>query len=230
LQLWLDASDPWSLFDATTGGSGVASGGTVKRWQDKSGNARHCTEATSAPTRQLSAVNGRDVLRFNGSQFLQGTSTPVGGNVRTFIGVFQQLNTPSDVFFQFGTNPTSGDTYGFIARAGVSGSTSFVGGDITTSNLTVNQALTFTSPFVCSMVESSNSSNRYFFNGAEKTVSGTLGSFNMNPGYFVGKARTTVDVNFFNGNACEIIAYDAALSDANRSAIEAYLMTKWGIA
>jgi hypothetical protein len=67
LQLWLDASDSATLFDATSGGSLVAADGTVKRWEDKSGNNQHATEATNGPQRKTAIQGGKDVLRFDGS-------------------------------------------------------------------------------------------------------------------------------------------------------------------
>ena len=67
LQLWLDASDAGSLFDATTGGSAVAENGIIRRWQDKSGNARHATEETNGPTRKVSVQNGLGTVDFDGT-------------------------------------------------------------------------------------------------------------------------------------------------------------------
>ena len=69
LQLWLDAAAPETLFDATTGGSLVAADGGVARWEDKSGNNRHFTQATSnkRPLRKTAQQNGLDLLRFDGS-------------------------------------------------------------------------------------------------------------------------------------------------------------------
>lgn len=64
LQLWLDASDTSTLYDATAGGNLVTTDGSaVARWQDKSGNNRHAIQATvnNRPTRNGSA------LFFNGS-------------------------------------------------------------------------------------------------------------------------------------------------------------------
>lgn len=66
--LWLDASDTATLFDATTGGNLVTThNAQVKRWQDKSGNARHATQDNAAgPKAQLTSnlLNGLPVLRF----------------------------------------------------------------------------------------------------------------------------------------------------------------------
>lgn len=78
LQLWLDAADSSTLFDATAGGSLVSVGGTVARWQDKSGNNRHAIQGT---------VNNRPIkngsaLYFNGStsffDYLNGYSLNLG--------------------------------------------------------------------------------------------------------------------------------------------------------
>jgi hypothetical protein len=40
----------------------------------------------------------------------------------------------------------------------------------------------------------------------------------------------SVSYDLFNGDIAEIVIYNSALSDINRSAVESYLMTKWGIA
>jgi hypothetical protein len=67
--LWLDAADSTTLYDATSGGSLVAADGTVARWEDKSGNARHATQATSLnqPLRKTAYEGGRDSILFDGS-------------------------------------------------------------------------------------------------------------------------------------------------------------------
>jgi hypothetical protein len=67
--LWLDASDSSTLFDATTGGNLVTMNNSVARWEDKSGNSRHVTQAllSRRPTRRL--LSGNNVLRFS-EQFM----------------------------------------------------------------------------------------------------------------------------------------------------------------
>jgi hypothetical protein len=230
LQLWLDAADSGTLFDATTGGSLVAADGTVKRWEDKSGNARHATEATNGPTRKLAIQGGKDVLRFNGTtQFLQGSSTPTSGNVRTVFLVAKSDTSAGGETFQIGTRP--GNSWaGFIVRCTYSSPTSFIGGDITTNNLTIaNTQLAITSAFSACLVQSSTSSFSYFHNGVSYSVTGSLASFNAAAGYFVGKVRSDTDLGFLDGDICEIIVYDSALSSTNREAVETYLLAKWGI-
>jgi hypothetical protein len=54
--IWLDATS--GFYDATSGGAVVADGGTVARWEDKSGNARHLTQTTSDNRPLLDADGG----------------------------------------------------------------------------------------------------------------------------------------------------------------------------
>jgi hypothetical protein len=78
--LWLDASDSSTLYDATSGGSLVAADGAVARWQDKSGNSRHVTQATLAnrPQRKTSIQNSLDIARFDGNDLLETTFASFG--------------------------------------------------------------------------------------------------------------------------------------------------------
>jgi hypothetical protein len=95
LQLWLDAAAPETLFDATSGGSLVAADGTVKRWEDKSGNGRHATEATNGPTRKTNVQNGRDSLDFDGTN----DTLQIASSQSTFS--FLHKSTPATVFIVY---------------------------------------------------------------------------------------------------------------------------------
>jgi hypothetical protein len=112
------------------------------------------------------------------------------------------------------------------------GSDSYVGGDVSTNNLTItNTQLPITSTFVACIVESSATSNQYFHNGTSFTVSGSIGSFSADPGYLIGTAKSgSTSLGYWSGDVCEVIAYDTALSSSNRSAVESYLKAKWGVA
>lgn len=96
LALWLDASDPNVLFDATVGGNLVSSdNGAVARFEDKSASAFHLTQSTAGdrPALKLAAQNGKNYLLFDwtvgdnlsGSKFLSSaanwsTIMPAGTN------------------------------------------------------------------------------------------------------------------------------------------------------
>lgn len=57
--LWLNAGDTSTIYDASSGGSLTADGGSVGRIEDKSGNARHATQSTSGlrPVRNSGAID-----------------------------------------------------------------------------------------------------------------------------------------------------------------------------
>lgn len=85
LDLWLDASDSSTLYDADTGGSLTAADGEVGRWEDKSGNGNDATQSSSTlrPLRRTSQQNSLDSVEFDGSNdYLSGLSiAQTDGNV-----------------------------------------------------------------------------------------------------------------------------------------------------
>ena len=83
LELWLDASDSSTLYDATSGGSLVTADGEVARWEDKSGNNRHATQSTSSgrPIRRVSVQGGKDALDFDGWDDALNLSVALGSQV-----------------------------------------------------------------------------------------------------------------------------------------------------
>jgi hypothetical protein len=84
LQLWLDAADSSTLFDATAGGSLVTTDGSaVARWADKSGNNRHATQSTSNARPSLSVANGGS-LSFITNDFLQSSRASYFENASQF--------------------------------------------------------------------------------------------------------------------------------------------------
>ena len=137
LQLWLDASDASTLYNATTGGSLVAADGGVARWEDKSGNARHATQGTSAnrPARKTAIQGGLDVLRFDGSddslsipsstetfKFLHGGST---GYTAFAVVSPRALNTRERIFETGRWGSPSGDAGGIGASWNIDTNGSF---------------------------------------------------------------------------------------------------------
>lgn len=232
LQLWLDASDASTLYDATTGGSLVASGGGVARWEDKSGNDNHATQSSSSdrPNRTTAQINSLDVLTFDGtSNFLQGSSTPTAGNSRTVCLVGKSDTTAGGEAVQLGIY-NGASLRGFLLRQRYIGSDHYVGGDVLSSNLIIaGTQPSITSTFCACIVQASTSSFSYFHNSTSLAVTGSLENFNANPGYLIGKARSSSDVGFWPGKLCEVLVYDSALSDTDREAVENYLLAKWGI-
>lgn len=94
LQLWLDASN--GLFDATSGGNPVATdGSSVARWEDRSGNSRNASQATSAnrPILKTAVQNGRNGIRFDGSNDFMATASFAHSVPITVFLVCKRLST-----------------------------------------------------------------------------------------------------------------------------------------
>jgi hypothetical protein len=260
LQLWLDASDSSTLYDATTGGSLVAADGGVARWEDKSGNARHATQSTAEnrPARKTAIQGGLDVLRFDGSNDVLS----IASSEATFK-FLHSLDSTVFVVFKSGTtaNPGHGG-YGILSTAGSTTTVTGVALYTADSNsVSANDALywyvsrggsgtypvffngnnyfasnAFGALSIVSSPQAASSGNRFTIrrNGASANSTNdpagspqTVSTANSTANLTIG--NTVEESAFLNGDIAEIIIYDSALSDTNRSLVESYLMTKWGI-
>ena len=249
LQLWLDASDASTLYDATTGGSLVAADGGVARWEDKSGNARHATQSTSGdrPLRKTSVQGGKDVLRFDGS----GDTLSIGddatfkflhsANSTVFIALTRSSSSGSAImctnnggtgtvgwssYFFDGT--ATNDRFGLLVGRGQQG---VAVSQVNSGNGVISSgwsALSFVSKPTDATAGNRASLRR---NGgtaiADNAATGTVSTSNSQGAFVIGAyVGYAAD---YGGDIAEIIIYDSALSDTDREAVENYLLAKWAI-
>jgi len=238
--LWLDASDSSTLYDATTGGSLVGAGGAVARWEDKSGNARHATQATLAnrPLRTLGVQGSKDVLAFDGSNdFL---ATPAFGGTQDctyFLVTASKNSTQYKVFAAHANsyeNPPLGANYVAVNAArlettqnGASGTTKF------TAKLAASQNLQ-NNVFRIAEVEltSTNAGHIQRVNG---TAHATTNLFSQDPGVFTKLAQSFGVGAYNTGNfpcncdIAEIIYFTKLLTANDRREVQRYLAQKWNI-
>jgi hypothetical protein len=223
LALWLDASDSATLFDATTGGSLVSAGSAVGRWEDKSGNDRHATQgaANNRPQRSAATVNGLDALLFDGSNdFFTTTSFTLAQPITT-LAVVRPASTGN--LFCIADGAPSGTRVQMAALSG--GFFRMFGGSIMDGTLSVFSA---NSTALVGGLFSGTSSQIRANGVALATNQTTAGTGGLTTGARVGAA---IDGSSpYNGRICEMVYYSGALSSAQLSAVEAYLMRKWGIA
>jgi hypothetical protein len=228
LQLWLDASDASTLFDATTGGSLVAADGGVARWEDKSGNARHATQGTEAnrPLRKTAQQNGLDALSFDGSNdrmVLSSITIPASHSV------FQVYQRNTSGIQSFGLASTSGAGSPPYPSLWFTDNILY---QVSNADFTTHgTANTNTGYFLVSTIRNGTTSVLLRRNGAD-VASVTTGAGVTSAASGSWNAIAVRDAGFQNrhtGNLCEIIVYDSALSDTNREAVETYLLAKWGI-
>ena len=220
--LWLDASDTNTLYDATSGGSLVAPDGGVARWEDKSANARHATQATAGlrPLRKAATLNGKSVLRFDGvddvlahslgvvgdnTVFMVVKSTAAGGGTRILFSATSP-NDPLNAYLR----EDNASNWGVYRISGLKSSGQSVIGAykiISTQSVGANGSF---------------------------TQNGTLIPFTDTGFYSDANLRRGIGGNGFgaenfNGDIAEILVFPTALSTTDRAKVESYLNAKWAV-
>jgi hypothetical protein len=218
LQLWLDASDSNTLYDAVAGGSLVSADSPVLKWTDKSTNNYIAIQPDSsyAPIRKTSVINNKDALLFDGTNdYIDINSISMSQRITAFV-VWRPNNDPS---YAFDSTTSTDGTSNRVTLLNVQGPYVYAGADLrnTDNQLTNNWT-------VCSMVFDKTSSKSYI--NSALSASGNSGSNNMTS-LRIG-SRYSLE-NYLNGYIGEILLYDSAITDSERIAIEAGLKLKWGI-
>jgi hypothetical protein len=216
---WLDASDSSRLFDATTGGSLPANGVGVARWEDKSGNGRHVTQATSGfrPLRRVAIQNGLDVVRFDSSDDLLDSAAFTVAQPFTVFAVFQAaaatgvkqvvtrvdpLNLSVPVVHRAAASNTSGTNMG----------TGFF-------PLTVDTGWQI-------FQTATNGANTQIRRNGGAAATGNAGTTSI---LQVRIGNTTGGADGLNGDIGEILIIPGILDDTTRIRCEQYFSTKWNI-
>lgn len=221
LSLWLDASDPETVYQDSAGTTLASSNNNpVGMWKDRSGNARHATQVSSLssrPTFKTNVRNNRPAVYFDGSgTWLSNTVYSYSGVSTLFIVASNTYN--NGYYFDGATTSIVRGTYRFSE---------------TTANMyapssTISSAASFNLSNI-SLIES-------YWNGSASQVgvNGQIGTAGYLPlytlsGYTVGRTRNGSGAGISQGNFCEILHYERILDEAERKQVESYLNAKWSI-
>jgi len=228
LQMWFDASDASTLYDATSGGSLVAADGPVARWQDKSGNGRHATQGSSSrqPTRKAAFRNGLDAIALNNSSLSLPNFT-IEAEWNFFIA-FSPATATTDVRIVFGSENSANFQWVQLSQTSAFGQSSNNTGWFSWAGSPRPIAAATTGPQVLTWVFDSADGTMYrnttSLGSAGKGFSTTFGRgasalFSVNHG----------GNSYADGHAYEVLFYSGTLSANDRASIQSYLMAKWAI-
>ena len=246
LQLWLDANDPTVFYDSVSGGSVVTTDGTaIARWEDKSGNLRHATQATAAnrPLLKTTSQNNKNTLLFDGvSDFL---TTDVTGfksyTAATIIAVMRPLSATAadnNNFLGWWWGSDAVGALGLFASTGilanekiamVVGNSKRLGSS--TYSRPADTAQFFTTTF-------STTGTRLYANLSPVTLdlatAGVTTSTNTSPAAIGFTTNDTIYLNYTSlagpqNRFCEFLIYNRVLSTSELSDVWNYLSTKWAI-
>ncbi len=219
--LWLDANDCTKV---TLSGSGTIP--HVTGWMDKSPLGNHATQTTLAnmPTYLKNTVNGKAVIHFDGSSSYLGNTTLA---LPTTASIFAVASTGSAT----GNKRIINNEVNFNLSAGATTTNyfaSFYGNNSTWGFESDHGAAGIMSSGAYYILTSVNSgSDNAYINGTALPVRTNAMSAFSN-GYRVGAHQAAVS-ELWDGNIGEIIIYNTAITNQERSNIEKYLSFKWGV-
>jgi hypothetical protein len=222
IQVWYDGQDAETLWSDTAGTTPLTDGGTAARWDDKSGNARHVTQATS--TKRPIWTEATGYVTFDGTDDCLDINGPSIAMPLTMY--FVMMRTAGGV----GAQRHAFDSDQSIANERVriyKGASEWTESNYNAGN--INSAAVW--PTDTLHVFS------FTYNGASSTIhrNGTLvsgvttiaGTGNVKL-LRIGDVRGAGGLAFF-GSINEALIYTGVHDQATREAFEAYLIAKWGI-
>lgn len=189
------------------------SAGALATWTDLSGTANDLTQATATnqPTVVASAIDGHNVVRFDGvDNYLQSPSVSL--SVRTEFFVIKKNGTAGGTYHAI-ISQSSGDFYQLYTPS--DSFTSYIG-------VLRDHLITFDSAFTLIRRVVSAGSVNVWKNGIAGTSGAHAGGV-LNSAWLVGG----IVGNFLNGDIAEIIVYNSDLSAPNIALVETYLNDKY---
>jgi hypothetical protein len=234
LDLWLDAADADTLFDATSGGNLVnTNGSAVKRWEDKSGNLKHATEATAAPILAVAEKNGFNALNFATSKYLTCSFSSKTFTAQT-VFVILKFSTSTPFFGRAFTQSIVNDNDYTIPGHHIP----------VLRDETNNQLVSYTGSSGRSPVSASN--GIWYIARVRHSGSAVTMKLNLTEGasfsntlnrsfavYRIGGSYVApsggTDAAFWNSLISEVIIYDKSLTDSESDLVTNYLNSKWAV-
>ena len=213
LALWLDAADTSSI---------THSSNAVSQWNDKSGNGNHASQSTAAnqPTLTTSALNGKPVITFDGTNdFIASTSLNITQSYSIFL-VAQTNNNTSGRDYLFdgvGSQNRSLIALDYSGKIQMWAYNSWANSNFNTPS----------GYFVLSAVFDTSSSS-LSLNGTRANGL-NIGTSSLTDGITIG-ANRLANADYLKGRIAEFLILDETASTGTQSIVEGYLAHKWGLA
>ncbi len=225
LTLWLDGADPATLLasSACTGGGATT---TVGCWKDKSTQANHASQATTASRPTLAIVNTHAVPSFDGSSgHLTANPSLLPTGTTTSTTVLAAAVNPSVAM-----NGISAIAYGGTTNASQRRVTSWVQAGIDVAG----SPMAFSSPWpgaqaqgVAVAEHTSGTSVSIWANGDAGATS--AGAYSTGTDHlWIGAGGLSTPSGHWKGTIPEVLVFSGALTPPERRTVQEYLARKWG--
>lgn len=232
LDLWLDASDGNTLYDATSGGSLVTTdGATVKRWEDKSGNSNHATEGTNAPALETAEKNGLNAISFASSKYLTCSFTQKTITAQTTFAVIKYSNLSSSFGRAFTQSNTSNNDYSIsghyiqILRNSTANALASYAGSSSRSAITTSLNAWYIARAKHSGASLSLKLNTTLGADYSHTLNNDISIYRIGAAYIFGGGAEA----YWNSLISEIIVYAKNLTESESDSVTNYLNNKWAV-
>lgn len=215
----------------------VTAGGTVRQWNDQSGNNNHATQATAGnrPIYRTAQDNGLGALEFTGDLFIDGPTPGIAATgSHTYIIAFRDTQTGTG-----GVNDGSGHyildrttaTNGLVSLKPITGNTYFyqkrddggggLGGPASTT--TINTTTKW-----IEMVRNRGTNYRFYYNGVQESTVADGDGNTTPPNPRIGRHATTTNGGL-RGFINEFIIYNTTLTEIQRILVNNYLSAKFAL-
>ena len=218
-------------FDAVQSVTGVAHGGSISSFVDKSSNAFTFT-ASGAPKYYENGASGRPYVLFDGSsdkftKSFESTLNPASFTIFTVAQSDVDSNTTQTIF-----SSREGNDGGYLVAHDWNGTNnrakSWIYNDGVDTSLAGDNTLTMHDPVIACTTYTADAVNLYV-NG-KKAGSGTTGTeiydAATSGSAYLGAWSTS---HYFSGRIYEVIMFDGVLDSTRRQIVEGYLSNKYNI-
>ena len=228
LKLWLDATDP------AANGTQPSNASAISSWVDKSGSGNTVTQGTGAsqPTYRTNVLNGKPVVRFDGTNdLMQKTSATALANTNLiyFAGILNDNGSGRGTIFDYSNNTITNTGINLLLEAG--GGIHYQAGFFD-GVLDIAMSTTITLPTSIVGYVYNDGTNAFIFINGVQVATVAAGNI-VNTGtrtYTIGSLFGALATYFLNGDMGEILAYNSSQTAAIRLLINRSLGNKWGIA
>lgn len=225
LKLWFKADD---------GPDDPVDGQPVTTWTDKSSSGLNATgSSTARPIYKTSIINGKPVVRFDGSNdILETAALDLSATDKVTVFVVASASAGSNgVFLEMSTTIDSQTDSFLLWRPASNKGAVALRGNIGVSDWTTTSNLT-TTPFRLTGFYDKSLSSGEAYAHVNGSLDGSIGNNSNNSGNF-GNRAIYIGSRFgavapLAGDIAEIIVYSGIISGADLTAINSYLSTKYG--
>lgn len=194
----------------------------MQQWNDQSGQVNNATEASAGrrPIYTTNVLNGKPILRFDGSDDRLLFTAPLTGTTQTHFVVVKNTDTTASIVIGDGSG---GGSSRYIVAYGTA-ATNDMQFNRDSSPIPASPAGLGTAFNILSAIQNGANATCYLNGTAGTPQVGGMGS-----GALVSMGDYVTAIYRMEGDIAEYIYYDTALNNTDRVAVEAYLNAKYAI-